>query len=212
VEPTAAERAIARRVAEARATVPDLELGVQVQADAATALAARRRVSMTAVLVRACALALRDVPRANASYRDGRFELHSRVNIGVVQQSASGLVTPTVSDADGKALEELDEELTALRERAARAELTQPELSGATFTLADLGPLGVDRPGIVPSTTQAAAVAAGRVRAAPLVRDGAVVPGEIVELTLTADHRILYGAEAARFLHRIKQLLEEAAL
>jgi pyruvate dehydrogenase E2 component (dihydrolipoamide acetyltransferase) len=115
-------------------------------------------------------------------------------------------------DADRSTLEQLDRELTALTERASRGELTQPELSGATFTLSDLGPLGIDRPGIVVGPGQAAAVAVGRVRAVPLMRKGAIVPGEILELTLAADHRILYGAEAAKFLARIKKLLEEANL
>jgi pyruvate dehydrogenase E2 component (dihydrolipoamide acetyltransferase) len=212
IEPSAGERAIARRAAESRATVPHLELGAVVQAGAAVALCERERVSMTAALARACALALREVPRANASYRDGRFELYSHINVGVVLQSASGQTTPTLSDADGKPLAQLDRELSALAGRAAQGQLTQPELSGATFTLSDLGPLGVDRPGIVPSPTQAAAIAAGRVRAVPLVIDGAIVPGQIMELTLAADHRILFGAEAARFLDRIRELLERANL
>jgi pyruvate dehydrogenase E2 component (dihydrolipoamide acetyltransferase) len=209
VEPTQAERALARRVAESRATIPDLELGVEVTMDTAIALAAERRVSRAAVLVRACALALRDSPRANAAYRDGRFELYSRINVAVV---LSAQATPTVFDAESKSLEQLDAELQTLAARAERAELTPPELSGATFTLSDLGALGIDRPAIVVTGAQAAAVAAGSVRELPVVRDGAIVAGQIMQLTLAADSRILFGATAASFVTRIKQLLELGTL
>jgi pyruvate dehydrogenase E2 component (dihydrolipoamide acetyltransferase) len=208
VEPTAAERAVARRVAESRATVPDLEFGVEVSIDAALGLASAQDVTVRAVLLRACALALRQVPRANAAYRDGRFELYSNVNVGVVLAASEGPVTPTVFDADDKSLAELDGELAGLVERAARGELRPPELSGATFTLADLGEFGVDRPSIVITPPQAAAVAAGAIRAAAVVREGAIVLGRMMQLTVVADHRILYGAEAAQFVGRIKQLLE----
>jgi pyruvate dehydrogenase E2 component (dihydrolipoamide acetyltransferase) len=212
VEPDRAERLIGRRAAESRATIPDLELGAEVEMSAALALADRIGASSTALVVRACALALRDVPAANGSYRDGRFELHSRINIAVVVSDDRTQAAPTVVDADGKDLGELDAELSSLSRRALAGELTGQDLSGATFTVADLGPLGVDRPGIVLPTGQAAAVAAGTIRGAPVVRDGAIVPGHVMALTLTCDHRILYGAEAARFLRRIKEPLQEGNL
>jgi pyruvate dehydrogenase E2 component (dihydrolipoamide acetyltransferase) len=208
VEPTAAERAMARRVAESRATVPSLELGALVEMSAALALAAREQASTTAVLLRACSVALKEHPRANAAYRDGRYELFGSVNVAVVLEHA----TPVVFDADAKSVRELEIELSRLRERASRGELRPPELSGATFTFADLGPYGVDRPSIVITPPQAGAVACGAIRTASTVRDRAIVPGEVMELTLAADHRILYGAHAAGFAGRIKQLLEVATL
>ena len=145
VEPDRAGRAIARRSAEIRATVPDLELSVDI--DAAPLLDAARRhgCSTTAVLVGACAAALRQVPRANGAYRDGRYELYSRVNVALLIQTGDGQTTATVLDADGRSLGELDDELTRLSERARRGELTAPEQAGATFTLSDLGPLGIHR-------------------------------------------------------------------
>jgi pyruvate dehydrogenase E2 component (dihydrolipoamide acetyltransferase) len=201
VEPTAAERTIGRRAAESRATIPHLELGVEVVMDRALALGA----STTAIVLRACALSLRESPRANGAYRDGRFELYSRVNVAVVM----GAQAPTVFDADTKPIEELHGELTELAGRAERGELTSPERSSATATFADLGPLGVDRPSIVPVGAQAAAVAAGAIRARPVVREAAIVPGHMMQLTVICDHRILYGAAAAEFATRIKQLLED---
>ncbi len=208
LEPTPAERTLGRRVAESRATVPDLELGVEVEMSASVALAGAQGTDTTAVVLRACALALREHPRANAAYRDGRFELYPSINVGVLLPAA----TPTVFDAADKPLAGLDAELQALSERAERGELTPPELSGATFTFVDLGRLGIDRPGIVITPPHAAALAAGTVREAAVARQGAIVPGLMMQLTLAADQRILQGVQAARFLGRIKQLLEVGTL
>lgn len=206
VEPTQAERAVARRSAETRATVPDLELSVEVDMGACIGLPA----PSVAILVRATALALSEHPRANAAYRDGRFELYSRVNVGVTMPQLEGLASATVFDADRKGLSELASEIDELQRRA--AELTSPERSGATFTLIDLGRYGVSRASPIVSPPQAAALAAGEIRHAPVVRDAAVVPGEVMTLTLACDHRILYGAEAAGFLAHVRELLERGAL
>jgi pyruvate dehydrogenase E2 component (dihydrolipoamide acetyltransferase) len=206
IEPSAAERALARRVAESRATVPFLELGVEIVMDRAIALARERRVSSEAVALRAVALALRDHPRANAAYRDGHFELYSRVNVAV---AIGDDAVATIFDADTRSPEELHAEVAELAARARRAELTSPERSSATATFADLGPLGVDRPSIVPVGSQAAAIATGAILERPIVQDGAIVPGHMMQLTLSCDHRILHGPAAAGFVARIKQLLEE---
>jgi pyruvate dehydrogenase E2 component (dihydrolipoamide acetyltransferase) len=203
VEPTASERTIGRRAAESRATIPHLELGVEVEMDGALSLGA----PSATVVLRACAIALRETPRANGAYRDGRFELYSRVNVAVVMDAQS----PTVFDADTKSIDELSTELDALAGRAARGELTSPELSSSTATLADLGPLEIDRPSIIPAGGQAAAIVVGAIRQRPLVREAAIVPAQIMQLTLVSDHRILYGDAAAGFAARIKRLLENPA-
>jgi pyruvate dehydrogenase E2 component (dihydrolipoamide acetyltransferase) len=197
-EPDRSERMIARRSAEARATIPDLELSAEVDVEPSTA--------STACLVRACALALREVPRANGAYRDGRFELYSRINVGVIVASEECYVIPTVFDADRKSLSELTAEIAKLTERA--GELSPPELAGATFTLSNPGALGVASATPVVIAPQAAALAAGAVREVPVIRDGALVPGHSMTLTLACDHRILYGAQAARFLTAVKARLE----
>jgi pyruvate dehydrogenase E2 component (dihydrolipoamide acetyltransferase) len=205
VEPTRSERAIARRSAETRATVPDLELSVDVDAGRCTALVDG---SIAPVVVRAVALALRDHPRANAAYRDGRFELYSRVNVGVVLALDDELVIATVFDADRKGLPELAGEIASLRERA--AELTAGERSGATFTVwhAD----SVTRASPLIATPHAGALCAGEVRDEVVVRGGAIVPGYVMSLTLACDHRILYGTHATGFMARIRELLERAEL
>jgi pyruvate dehydrogenase E2 component (dihydrolipoamide acetyltransferase) len=208
-EPSRAERASARRVAEARATIPDIDLSADARLDEAIeAHGDGGDRSVTAMLVRAGAVALRDHPRANGAYRDGRFELYSRVNIGVVVASAGGLAVPTVFDADRKSVAEILRELEQSAARAAAGELTPPELSGATFTVSRVALAGVHRVTPIITPPHAAAIAAGAAREAPVIRGGEVVAGQIITLTLACDHRILYGERAADFLSRIVDLIE----
>jgi len=204
IEPTRAQRSIARRSAEARATIPTIELTSVVELTEPGG-------GTTASVVRACASALRSVPRANASYRDGRFELYGRVNIGVTIAEGELYVVPTIYDADAKSVGEIAEEIAALTDRAREGALTAPSLSGATFTMSRVSgaALRTLSPLVIPP--QAAALAAGTVIDVPVIRDGAVVPGQTMALTLACDHRILYGALAADFMHEIKAHLEEAA-
>lgn len=199
-ELTREERSMARRTAETRATVPDLELGAEVDAGPALALTREHGCSLTAVLVRACAFALSEHPHANAAYRDGHYELYSRINIALAVETAAAHLAPTVLDADRKSLRQLSAEIEAVTARAQAGALTPPQLAGATFTLADLGAHGVGRASAFLTPPQAAVIAAGAVRAVPVVRTGAVVPGHTISLTLTCDGRILFGARAASFL------------
>jgi pyruvate dehydrogenase E2 component (dihydrolipoamide acetyltransferase) len=209
-EPDRATRAIARRAAEIRATVPDLELGRDVDVTDALGLARRDGVSMTAIITRACATALREQPDANASYRDGHFERHGRVNVGVtVQTGDRSQLIASVLDADTKSLAQLSDEIARLTARARAGELTSPEQAGTTFTLSDMGELpGAHRWSALVVAPQAAALTAGAPRPAAVVRDGAVRAGLVISLTLACDHRILFGAPAAALLERIAELVE----
>jgi pyruvate dehydrogenase E2 component (dihydrolipoamide acetyltransferase) len=210
VEPDRIARSVARRSAEIRATVPHVELSSEVGAEAALDRARESGCSLTAVLLQGCARALAASPWANAAYRDGHFELYSRINVGVTFSAEDSLATPTVLDADRKSLAELDEELTHLRARALAGELTPPEMAGATFTFTDLGGYpAVHRYAPLVTAPHAAAVAAGAVRSVPVLRDGAVAPGSVLTLSLTCDHRILFGAHAAKFLERIVARVED---
>ena len=161
--------------------------------------------------MRSCALALQAVPHANGSYRDGRYELYSRINVGVILASDHSYSIPTLFDCERKSVQELA--TRSRRWHAARrdGELLAPELAGATFTLWNPGAAGVATatPVIVPP--QAAALAAGAIRAIPVISDGAIVPGHCMTITLACDHRILYGSDAARFLATIKSGLEAGA-
>jgi pyruvate dehydrogenase E2 component (dihydrolipoamide acetyltransferase) len=209
---------VARRMAESKATAPHFYLEADV--DMTRAVEARGRVkelaaedlhvpSFNDMVVKACGLALREHPRANGAYRDGRFELHSRVNVGVAVAARDALVVPTVFDADRKGLWQIGEESRALSERVRDGSITPPELSGATFTVSNLGMYGIDSFAAVINPPQAAILAVGAIRERPVVRDGEVVTARIMRLNLACDHRILYGAEGAEFLSRVRELLEE---
>lgn len=208
LEPTRLEQTIARRSAEARATVPDISMSAEVEISACLERVREEAVSLEALLIAACAQALAQTPRANGSYRDGRFELHRRINIGVVVETESAQVAATVFDAGQKQPGDLSIELEELQRRAMAGELAPPDLAGATFTFSNPGRHGVSSATPLVQPPQAAAIAAGAVREAPVLRDGAIVPGHLMTLTLACDHRILFEAEAARFLGRIRELLE----
>src|ERR1700753_419702 len=138
-EPDRAGRAIARRSAEIRATVPDLELAIDAGADGLLARAETQGASTGALLVSACAQALREFPRVNGHCRDGRYERYSRVNVGLMIRTEDAQTTATLLDADTKSPAELDEEMARLAARARSGELTPPEQAGAPLPLAALG-------------------------------------------------------------------------
>lgn len=211
-EPTAAQRTVARRTAEARATIPHVEMSTEIEMTAALALLEQEGASLTAGLVRACGLALREVPYANAAYRDGHFERYSRINVGMVVASEEGYVIPTVFDADHKSLGELTNEIDELITAARERRLTPPAFSGATFTLWNAGAHGLTSSTIVINPPQAAALAVGAVRPVAVVRNGGVAEVRQVTATVACDHRILYGAQAARFLGEVRSRLEAAQL
>jgi pyruvate dehydrogenase E2 component (dihydrolipoamide acetyltransferase) len=221
-EPTRVQQVIARRMAESKATVPEFTLRMEIDMEACVDLRTQLKglggdvPSYNDMVVRACALALREFPRANGSYRDGRFELHSRVNVGIAVAATDALVVPTIFDADRKSLREIARESRALAERVRAGTVTPPELSGGTFTVSNLGMYGVTDFTAVINPPQAAILAVGALAPRAVVRDtpsGAqaaeLVARNTMAVTLACDHRILYGADAAQFLARIRVLLEQ---
>jgi pyruvate dehydrogenase E2 component (dihydrolipoamide acetyltransferase) len=211
------QQTIARRMAESKATVPDFHVSTEV--DMAAAVAVREQLKVLATdehpapsyndfVVKAAALALREFPRANGAYKDGRFELYERVNVGVAVAAEDALIVPTIFDADRKSIGEVALESRALAARVRSGAITPPELSGGTFTVSNLGMFGVTEFTAIVNAGQAGILAVGALRDVPVVVDGAVVPGKRMTLTLVSDHRILYGADAAQVLARIRALLE----
>lgn len=213
-ELTRAQTQHARRVAESRATVPDLSLTVLADMEAAVALRAELPAPAPTyedLVVKACGLALREAPRANGAYRDARFERYGRVNVGVALSAQGTTLTPVVHDADAKSLDEIARDTAELARRAREGALTQPELSGGTFTVSSLAEFGIAHFAALVHQPQAAVLAMGAVEPRAVVRDGAVVARQVVELTLSCDHRILHATDAARLLRRIRELLEQPA-
>lgn len=215
VEPTRTQQGLARRMAESKATIPEFTLGADVDMENAVALRTqlaalgdRPAPTYNDMVVKACALALRQFPRANGAYRDGRFELYGRVNVGVAVAAHEALVVPTIFDADRRSLAEIAVTTRTLAGRARSGEITQPELSGGTFTVSNLGMYGVTAFTAVINPQQAAVLAVGAIAPRAVPADGAIVTRHVMPVTLACDHRILYGADAAQFLARIRELLE----
>jgi pyruvate dehydrogenase E2 component (dihydrolipoamide acetyltransferase) len=218
---TRLQQTVARRMAESKATAPEFVLNIDVEMDKAVELRKQLKAaapegtqvpSFNDFVVKASALALRDFPRANGAYRDGKFELYSRVNVGVAVAGQDALVVPTVFDADRKSLGQIAGDARALAGRVREGKITPPELSSGTFTVSNLGMFGIQSFVAVINPPQAAILAVGAMAPTPVVRDGEITVRHIMRLTLACDHRILYGADAAEFLGRIRERLENPLL
>ena len=216
-EPTRTQTLIARRMAESRATVPSFTLQISVDMTTATTLRAEAKATgdegqavptINDMVVKAAALALREQPQANGAWRDGKFEHYSRINIGVAVAGPGTLVAATVFDADAKTLAEISTETGELAERVRSGTITPPQTSGGTFTVSNLGMFGVRSFEAVINTPQAAILAVGAIEQRAAVHKGEIESRMLMELTLACDHRILYGADGAKLLARIKALLE----
>jgi len=202
-------------MAESKATAPDFQLVVDIDMTAAVELRERLKEvaepapSYNDMVVKACGVALRESPRVNGAYRDGRFELYGRVNVGVAVAAEGTLVVPTIFDADRKSLGAIAADARALIDKVRQGQITPPELSGGTFTVSNLGMYGIDSFTAVINPPQAAILAVGAVARKPVVDSGGrIVARNTMTVTLVCDHRIVYGADGAGFLARVRELLE----
>ena len=218
VELSKLQQTVSRRMAESKATAPHFYL--QAEIDMTRAWEARSAIKAAAgegevvpsfndMVVKACAIALREFPRANGAYRDGKWELYSRVNVGIAVAARDALVVPTIFDADLKGLSRIATESRALAARVREGTVTPPELSGGTFTVSNLGMYGISNFHAVINQPQAAILAVGAITETPVVRDGEVATARLMGVTLACDHRILYGADGAELLGRVRALLTE---
>jgi pyruvate dehydrogenase E2 component (dihydrolipoamide acetyltransferase) len=204
------QQAVARHMVEA-AVVPTFAAEVEIDMTAATELreSLDPRPSFNDLVVRACALALLEHPRVNASYSEQGFRYATGINVGIAVAGEDALLVPVVHGADRKSLAEIGRESRDLAEKARAGTLTPPELDGGTFTVSNLGMHGVRRFEALLNTPQAAILAVGAVEPRPAVgADGGLAVRPLMSATLVCDHRILYGADGARFLARVRGLLE----
>jgi pyruvate dehydrogenase E2 component (dihydrolipoamide acetyltransferase) len=214
-ELTATEATIARRMAESAATTPVLTAAADVDVSLLTALRRGARKagedvpSLNDFVVKAVARTLRELPRFNASYVDGRIETYSRVNVGIAVATEDALLVPVVLDADRKSLVQIAAESKRLADAARRRALTPDELHHATFTVSNLGMFGIRSFTAIVDPPQVAILAVGGTRREP-VEEGPdrVTFHDVLTVTLTCDHRAVYGAHAAQFLSRLRELLE----
>jgi pyruvate dehydrogenase E2 component (dihydrolipoamide acetyltransferase) len=211
-----ARQLTADRMSESARTVPSFPLTAEV--DMTRALELRAGIAelgegtvvptVTDLVVAACGRALREHPRVNASYREGTVAMFGRVNIGVAVDATDALLVPTVTDVDARSLTSIAVRTRELADLTRGGQIGPADLEGATFTVSNLGMFGVTVFEAVINPPQAAILAVGALRRLPREIGGELEARPILTLTLTSDHRVLDGAESARFLRRLVELLE----
>ena len=213
---TRVQQVIAQRMTESKSTIPEFEVQTEVLADEVLSLRTRLRElagegpvpSINDVILKACAVALRNHPRVNSSFLDGGVCLHQRISIGFAVARPGALIVPVVHDAEEKSLGVIARETRRLAERVRSGEITPQELSGATFTISNLGMYGMTAIRPVINPPQVAILGVGASRDVLARVDAEIVERSLMTLTLSADHRVLYGADAAEFLSEVRALLE----
>ena len=207
-------KTIARRLVESKTTIPHFYLTTQVDMDAAMEFREQvsqvhgTKLSVNDLVLKAAALALRKLPEANASFTEDAIVQHARVDIGMAVAIEDGLVTPVLRGADKKTLGQLSNEARELAARARDRKLRPEEMTGGTFSVSNLGMLGVDHFAAIINPPESAILAVGRVRKEPVVKNDKIVIGQRMFLTLSCDHRVVDGAIGAKLLQAIVAILE----
>jgi len=208
--------AIARRMPLSKGPVPHFYVSSEVAMDRAwelreelNALEGQPKISVNDFVIRACALALLKHPGVNASLQGDAIRVYHRAHIGVAVALDEGLITPVLRDCHAKPLAQIAVEARDLVERARNRKLRAPELSGATFSISNLGMFDVAEFSAIINPPEGAILAVGSVRRVPVVEESGLGVGRRMMLTISCDHRVMDGAMGARFLQDVKRLLEE---
>jgi pyruvate dehydrogenase E2 component (dihydrolipoamide acetyltransferase) len=207
-------RTIATRLLESKTTIPHFYLTADVDMDAAmefreqVAQVHGAKLSVNDLVLKACALAMRRIPAANASFTEEAIIEHARVDIGMAVAIEDGLITPVIRDADKKTIGQIGAEAREMAGRARDRKLKPEEFTGATFSVSNLGMLGVKDFCAIINPPEAAILAVGTVRKEPVVKDGKIVVGQRMSITLSCDHRVIDGALGAKVLQAIVGILE----
>jgi pyruvate dehydrogenase E2 component (dihydrolipoamide acetyltransferase) len=208
---------IARRMTESTQTVPQFYINSEVDMDAAMALRKQlnalvgedRKLSVNDFIIKATALALREFPNLNASFAGDKVVRKGHVNIGNAVAIEAGLLTVVVKDADQKPVAQIAAEMKAMVGRVREGKVQGADIEGSTFSISNLGMFDAEHFIAIINPPEAAILATGTVKQVPVVKDGAIVPGQRLMITISADHRVTDGAEAAKFLQAVKKYLEE---
>jgi pyruvate dehydrogenase E2 component (dihydrolipoamide acetyltransferase) len=222
-------KTIARRLTESKQTVPHFYLTIDVDAapiarlreqinddlaasaprgDGSEQAPAQLKVSVNDLLIKACAIALVRVPQCNASFTPEALLFHRRVDISVAVAVTDGLLTPVIRQADRKSVVTIAHEVRDLAARAKAKKLRPEEMADGTFSISNLGMFGIDSFAAVINPPEGAILAVGKIRAEPVVWEGAVVAGQRLAMTLSCDHRVVDGAVGAKFLAELRTLIE----
>ena len=206
---------IARRLVTSIGPVPHFFLTTEIEMDktaelrrSLNALDEKLKVSVNDIIVKAVATSLMEHPAVNASFQDKAIRYYERADVGVAVAIEDGLITPVVRGANQKSVGAISREVRELAERARARKLAPEEYTGATFSVSNLGMLGIDDFTAVINPPEAAILAVGAVTAKPVVRDGEVVVRQMMRVTMSCDHRVIDGATGARFLQTFKRILE----
>jgi pyruvate dehydrogenase E2 component (dihydrolipoamide acetyltransferase) len=207
---------IAKRMPLSKAPVPHFYVSSEVAMDRASrlreelnGLEGQPKISINDFVIRACALALRQHPGVNASFQGESIRVYHRAHIGIAVALEEGLITPVLRDADSKSIAQIAVEARDLAERARARKLRAPEMSGATFSISNLGMFDVTEFSAIINPPEGAILAVGTVRKQPVVTEDGLGVGRRMMLTISCDHRVMDGAMGARFLQDVKRLLEE---
>lgn len=208
-------KVIARRLSESLFTAPHFYLTMSVDMDAAVAARAKInevapvKISFNDMVLKATALALKQHPKVNSSWLGDKIRYNHHINIGVAVAVEDGLLVPVVRYADGKSLSQIGAEVKEFAQKAKDKKLQPADWEGSTFTISNLGMFGIDQFTAIINPPDACILAVGGIAQVPVVKKGQVVPGNVMKLTMSCDHRVVDGATGAAFLQTLKGLLEE---
>lgn len=208
-------KVIAKRLAESKFSAPHFYLTMAIDMDAAVASRAKLnevskvKISFNDLVLKACAVALKQHPKVNSSWLGDKIRINHHVNIGVAVAVEEGLLVPVVRFADTKSLSQIATEVKDFAQKAKDKKLQPSDWEGNTFTISNLGMFGIDEFTAIINPPDACILAIGGISQVPVVKNGAVVPGNVMKVTLSCDHRVVDGATGSAFLQTLKSLLEE---
>lgn len=217
VELSLIRKTIAKRMAESKTTAPHFYETIEVDMDPAITFrdqintVTELKLSFTDIVIKATATALMKHPHVNATYLGDKMRQYHFAHIGIAVALEEGLVTPILRNCEQKRLDQINAELQDLADRARSRKLKPEEYTGATFTISNLGMFGVEQFAAIVNPPEGAILAVGTIVEKPVVRNGQIVIGHTMKMTLSSDHRIIDGAVAARFLQDLKQIMENPA-
>ena len=208
-------KVIARRLGESKFTAPHFYVTVEIEMSKVWEMRKRInevapvKISFNDLVVKACAVNLPKHPAINSSWQGDKIRVNKDVNIGVAVAIPDGLLVPVVRYANMKSLSQINTEVKELAGRAKNKKLSQDEMTGNTFTISNLGMFGIEEFTAIINPPDASILAVGGINDKPIIRNGEVVPGKIMKVTLSSDHRVVDGASAAQFLNDVKATLED---
>jgi pyruvate dehydrogenase E2 component (dihydrolipoamide acetyltransferase) len=211
-------KTIARRLAESKFTAPhfyltmEINMGRAVEARAAMNAATGSKVSFNDMVIKATSLALKQHPKVNSSWQGDTIRYNHHVHMGVAVAVDEGLLVPVVRFADTKTLAQINQEVKVFVDKAKNKKLQPSDWEGNTFTISNLGMFGIEEFTAIVNPPDACILAVGAIREVPVVKNGMVVPGHTMKLTLSCDHRVVDGASGSAFLQTLKAMLEEPVL